>query len=189
MEQSVAEPIEQQVKSWLDDIVIGLNLCPFAKRPRRGDQIQISVSAAESLESLMTCLMEQCFELENSSADKLETTLVVVPRFLQNFNDYLDALYLAEQLIQENRWKGIFQIASFHPEYQFQGTEKEDPENLTNRSPYPIFHLLREQSLEYAIEAYENAGDSTEHIPQNNRETIQALSVSARRSLFGYLYR
>ena len=175
--------VVQQVDSWLENVVLGLNLCPFAKVPRDNQRIKIHSSKATSLEPLLLDLVEQCLILEASSPDELETILMVTAGFLSDFDDYLDALHAAQMLIVDQGWQGVFQIASFHPNYQFESSQPEDCENLTNRSPYPIFHLLREQSLELAIEAY---GD-TDSIPENNKTAIESLTETARKSLFAYL--
>jgi len=175
--------IQQQIENWLDDVVIGLQFCPFAQRPRQKNQIQIYISQAESIEQLMVCLVEQCQQLLNTPSEKLETTLVVVPELLADFDDYLDCLYLAEQVLEAQGWQGVFQIASFHPQYQFEGTEIDNLENLTNRSPYPVFHLLRENTVSESTAAY---GD-TSVIPENNKRTIASLSIKRRKELFNFL--
>lgn len=175
--------IKQQVEHWLDNIVIGLGFCPFASHSREQNLIDIVIDTSNSLEGLMSSLVDQCIRLNQTPRKELETLLLVIPELLGNFDDYLDCLELANQLITEQGFDGHLQIASFHPDYQFEGTEPEDSENLTNRSPYPIFHLLRQASVTDAIAAY---GDTAE-IPNKNKETISALSNKTSNALFHYL--
>lgn len=172
--------IASEVEKWLDNVVIGLELCPFAKRPRRLGQIDIVISSAESIEVLLMELLDQLACLESLSKQKVETMLLVFPNLLSDFDDYLDCLYLAEELMIQQGWRGIFQLASFHPQYQFDGTAQDDVENLTNRSPYPIFHILREQSLSVAIESY---GDTAE-IPKRNTRKLKGLGIEQLKRLF-----
>lgn len=174
------QSILKEVESWLDEVVIGLKLCPFAKQPRLKKQIHICISKAESIEELMLCVVEQSHQLEKKTAEELETSLIVIPDLLDNFDNYLDSLFLAEQVLDAQGWQGIFQIASFHPRYQFEGTALNDIENLTNKAPYPIFHILREASVSKAADAYGN----TALIPEKNKETIANLSTQRRRQLF-----
>ncbi|EKM32495.1 hypothetical protein VCHENC02_1951, partial [Vibrio harveyi] len=140
--------ITEQVNQWLNDVVIGLNLCPFAAKPQRNKQIKIFVSEALQEEALLEDILLQLIELSNTEPEKLETTLVVVPNMLQDFWDYNFFIDWVEGLIKQQDWEGIFQVATFHPDYCFGGAEPEDDENLTNRSPYPVFHLIREESME-----------------------------------------
>lgn len=183
METNYSEAkIKSHVESWLDEVVIGLKLCPFAKQPRHQNQIHIQVSDAKSIEALMICLVEECTRLEQTPCEKLETTLIVVANLLESFDDYLDCLFLAEQIIETQSWQGIFQIASFHPHYQFEGTTADDKENLTNRSPYPVFHILRENSLTSVIRAY---GD-TSKIPECNKDTLNNLTQEELDELFKF---
>lgn len=137
--------ITQQVEQWLNDVVIGLNLCPFAAKPQRNKQIKIFVSEATQEEALLEDILLQLIELSTTEPEKLETTLVVVPNMLQDFWDYNFCIDWVEGLIKQQDWEGIFQVATFHPDYCFGGAAPEDDENLTNRSPYPIFHLIRER--------------------------------------------
>ncbi|EOV9521507.1 DUF1415 domain-containing protein [Vibrio parahaemolyticus] len=177
--------ITQQVDQWLNDVVIGLNLCPFAAKPQRNKQIKIFVSEATQEEALLEDILLQLIELSTTEPEKLETTLVVVPNMLQDFWDYNFCIDWVEGLIKQQDWEGIFQVATFHPDYCFGGAAPEDDENLTNRSPYPIFHLIREESMEKVLKHYPDP----ESIPDTNIARVSALSEEERKELFPYLFR
>ncbi|EPA0958635.1 DUF1415 domain-containing protein [Vibrio parahaemolyticus] len=177
--------ITQQVDQWLNDVVIGLNLCPFAAKPQRNKQIKIFVSKATQEEALLEDILLQLIELSTTEPEKLETTLVVVPNMLQDFWDYNFCIDWVEGLIKQQDWEGIFQVATFHPDYCFGGAAPEDDENLTNRSPYPIFHLIREESMEKVLKHYPDP----ESIPDTNIARVSALSEEVRKKLFPYLFR
>ncbi|WP_025535827.1 DUF1415 domain-containing protein [Vibrio parahaemolyticus] len=177
--------ITQQVDQWLNDVVIGLNLCPFAAKPQRNKQIKIFVSEATQEEALLEDILLQLIELSTTEPEKLETTLVVVPNMLQDFWDYNFCIDWVEGLIKQQDWEGMFQVATFHPDYCFGGAAPEDDENLTNRSPYPIFHLIREESMEKVLKHYPDP----ESIPDTNIARVSALSEEERKKLFPYLFR
>ncbi|WP_417877544.1 DUF1415 domain-containing protein [Vibrio sp.] len=177
--------ITQQMDQWLNDVVIGLNLCPFAAKPQRNKQIKIFVSEASQEEALLEDILLQLIELSNTEPEKLETTLVVVPNMLDDFWDYNLFIDWVEGLIKQQDWEGVFQVATFHPDYCFGGAEPEDDENLTNRSPYPIFHLIREESMEKVLKHYPDP----ESIPDTNIARVSALSEEERKTLFPYLFR
>lgn len=176
----------ESVKKWVEDIVVGLNLCPFAKRELLADRVRFFVSEAETEEQLLMDLHSELNLLNDD--DGIETTLLMHPAVLQDFSDYNQFLDYAEGLLVELELDGVYQIASFHPDYQFADTEPDDVENYTNRAPYPILHLIREQSLERAVANYLNP----EQIPERNvallrdlgREKILALLDGC--SLDGY---
>ncbi len=175
--------ITSEVQCWLDQVVIGLNLCPFAAEPQRKRQIRIYVSPAVAEEDLLGELQAELRHLAQTPASTVETTLVVIPGLLETFEQYNDFLALADLLLVQLGWEGEFQVASFHPHYCFAGVEADDPSNLTNQSPYPILHLLREASIEQALAHYSNP----EMIPERNVEQMRQLSPSQRRQLFPYL--
>ncbi|NDJ81100.1 DUF1415 domain-containing protein [Vibrio campbellii] len=179
------DAITEQVDQWLNDVVIGLNLCPFAAKPQRNKQIKIFVSEASQEEALLEDILLQLIELSNTEPEKLETTLVVVPNMLQDFWDYNFFIDWVEGLLKQQDWEGIFQVATFHPDYCFGGAEPEDDENLTNRSPYPVFHLIREESMEKVLKHYPDP----ESIPDTNIARVSALSEEERKKLFPYLFR
>jgi len=178
------QKITDDIDLWLDQVVIGLNLCPFALKPYKNKQIRIVVSDCKEEACLLEQLQNEFQRLENTSVSELETTLVVPHAMLENFLDYNEFLNDVDALIESNEWQGTFQVATFHPNYQFGGTLPEDAENLTNRSPYPILHLLREASLEKAIDRYPHP----EQIPENNIETVSHLSESEKAQLFPYIF-
>ena len=182
---SNTELITREVEDWLNDVVIGLNLCPFAAKPMRNRQIKTFVSYAETEETLLQDILEQLLELESTSSEKIDTTLVVVPNMLSDFYDYNLFIDWIEALLRQQNWQSIFQLATFHPNYCFGGTDPEDAENLTNRSPYPIFHLLREDSMEKVLKHYPDP----ESIPDKNIERVESLSESEKQQLFPYLYK
>ena len=167
MTEQVIKPVQQ----WLENIVIGLNLCPFAKREWTKNRIRFTVSDANSEERLLENLNS---ELELIFGDdSIETTLLIVPELLQDFYDFNQFLDLADRLIEQMDFTGIFQIASFHPNYQFDGTEPDDVDNYTNRSPFPILHILREESLEKAIANYPDA----DKIPERNIALLREMGI------------
>jgi hypothetical protein len=177
--------IIENTQQWLENVVIGLNLCPFAKRPFACDQIRIAVTETHEPLEILNIIKLELDLLDVSPKETLETTLVVTPNALLDFYDYNDFLSRAEMKIKKSGYKGVFQIASFHPRYQFQGTAADDVENLTNRAPYPIFHLLRESSLEAALSEYPNP----ESIYEQNIQTMQNLDQERKARLFSYLFR
>ncbi|KJG00130.1 hypothetical protein UA32_09630 [Photobacterium angustum] len=175
--------IEQTVQQWLNDVVIGLNLCPFAAKPQRNKQIKIHVSSDKTENDLLESIYLQLKELDETAPQELETTLVVAPYLLEDFEDYNQFLDLVEGLVVQLGKSGIYQIASFHPDYCFYGTEPEDAENLTNRSPYPIFHLIREESMEKVLKHYPDP----EAIPERNIDCVENLTPEQIKQLFPYL--
>ena len=171
------------VDRWLSNVVIGLNLCPFAARPKKLDLIDIVVSDAQSLEQLLADIQAEMKRLVETPASTLETTLVCTPHLLADFEEYNSFLDITDRLLVQSGYDGILQIASFHPNYQFDGTLPDDPENLTNRSPVPIFHLLREVSVSEALEYY----SEPEKIPARNIAKMKSLTAAEKQHLFHYL--
>lgn len=184
MSNSKDQQIHQQVTQWLEDVVIGLNLCPFAAKPNRNKQIKIAISHATREEALLEDILTELVELHSCEPEKLETTLVVVPYMLSDFMDYNFFIDWVEALIKQQDWEGIYQVATFHPNYCFGGADPEDDENLTNRAPYPIFHLIREESMEKVLKHYPDP----ESIPDTNIERVSNLSEAERKKLFPYLF-
>ncbi len=178
------QKIEREVQQWLEDVVIGLNLCPFAAKPNRNKQIKIFVSEATTEETLLEDVLQELMNLDSKTAEELETTLVAIPNMLQDFMDYNFFLDWVDALIKQQDWEGTFQIATFHPDYCFGGAEPEDDENLTNRSPYPVLHLIREESMAKVLKHYPNP----EAIPDTNIARVEALTSEERRKLFPYLF-
>jgi uncharacterized protein len=169
----------QDTKHWLEVAVIGLNLCPFAKAPYAKNKIRFVISEATDEEALLHQLSDELKLLETTPIDEIETTLIIHPHVLHDFFDYNDFLSTAESLLTEQALDGEIQIASFHPEYQFSGTQKEDPTNNTNRSPYPMLHLLREDSIDRALESDQTA----EAVIERNTKTMRELGGNGWQSL------
>ena len=165
-------PLEQ-TRRWLEQAVIGLNLCPFAKAVHSRGQIRWVESTAADVNALMADLVHELQLLAAADPLAIDTTLLVHPQVLGDFLDYNDFLDLADAALEELGLIGELQIASFHPQYQFEGTAPDDIENLSNRSPFPTLHLLREDSVERAVEAFPEA----ESIYEKNIETLRALGA------------
>lgn len=172
------------VERWLEQVVIGLNLCPFASRPQRENQIRIQICDSDTELGLLETLQAELTLIDEKPATEIETTLLVIPNMLHDFDDYNQFLDLVDALLDEFEWAGEYQMASFHPQYCFAGVAPDSPENLTNRSPYPLLHIIREASIEKVLEHYENP----EAIPGRNIEKVSALSEEEKRRLFTYLY-
>jgi uncharacterized protein len=158
-------------RRWVSGVVVGLNLCPFARRVSEAGLIRYAVTAAADSETLLEDLSRELRALAAVSRAEVETTLLIHPRALLDFLDYNDFLAEADRLIRDLGLRGVIQIASFHPEYQFADTSPDAVENYTNRSPHPMLHLLREESIT------EVAGDAAAlaTIPQRNIETLRRL--------------
>jgi uncharacterized protein len=144
-------------RAWVDEAVIGLNLCPFAKAVQVKQQIRYVISHAEQETDLQKDLTNELIHLRDSNPETLDTTLLILPRVLQDFLDYNNFLDTADATLVEHELEGEIQIASFHPDYQFADTEVTDIDNYTNRSPFPILHLLRESSIDRAVESFPDA--------------------------------
>lgn len=157
------------VRRWVEDLVVGLNLCPFAGRELVNNRIRFVESAATTEEQLLGTLEAELALLNNDAA--IETTLLIHPDVLQDFFDYNQFLDTADRLLEQMELEGVYQVASFHPDYQFADTAADDAENYTNRSPYPLLHILREASLEKSIDAYPDV----EQIPARNIERMNSL--------------
>lgn len=167
-------------RTWLEKAVIGLNLCPFAKAVHIKDQVRYIVSAASSAEELLQDLVKELEVLAESNAEKIETTLLIHPYVMNDFLDFNDFLDVADGAVEELDLDGILQVASFHPYYQFADTNIDDIENFTNRSPYPTLHLLREESIDKAVEAFPEADE----IYEKNIRTLKDLGLEGWRKLF-----
>lgn len=161
----------QATRAWVEHAVIGLNLCPFAKAVQAKALIRYVCSDARDTSALLAELRAELQRLADTPMEAIETTLLVHPQVLQDFLDYNDFLAEADTLLQHMGLDGTLQIASFHPQYQFAGTDADDIENATNRSPYPTLHLLREASIERAVAAFPEA----EAIYEANQRRLRAL--------------
>ncbi|MFC1773259.1 DUF1415 domain-containing protein [Pseudomonadota bacterium] len=170
------------VRHWVETVVVGLNLCPFAKRELVNDRVRFSVSEAETEEQLLVDLQAELELLNNE--ETVETTLLIHPRVLQDFFDYNQFLNYVDRLLTQMELEGVYQVASFHPDYQFSGTRPVDVENYTNRSPYPMLHLIREDSLERAIASYPDP----DRIPERNIELLERLGRDKMQALLQACY-
>jgi uncharacterized protein len=167
--------IAAHTRRWIERFVVGLNLCPFAAPVLRAQQLDIVVCAETTMPEMANALLDQFDRLQNSAECEVATSVLVFSDALADFDEYLDFLALADELLYESGLEGVVQIASFHPQYQFDGTALHDVANFTNRSPYPMLHFIREAAVSRALENYA----SPEQIPQRNIERLHALGGAA----------
>ena len=165
------DDIAASVRKWVSAFVVDLDLCPFAGRELKKHRVRFATTGASTEDALLSALRSELDLLERDSA--VETTLLIHPHVLQDFYDYNQFLDLADNLLRQMDLEGVYQIASFHPDYQFSGTQPEDAENYTNRSPYPLLHLLREDSIDRAIQDYPDI----DQVPVRNTERMSALGI------------
>lgn len=158
---------------WLEQAVIGLNLCPFAKGVHTKGQIHYVVSQAQDAEGVILDLHHELEALAEANPEKRDTTLLILPQAFEDFLDFNDFLAVADAMVDELELGGILQVASFHPRFQFEGTEVDDVTNCTNRAPYPTLHLLREDSIDKAVDAYPEA----EMIYERNMQTLEDMGL------------
>ena len=175
----VADPIDA-TRRWVERAVIGLNLCPFAKAVYVKQQVRFVLSDASTPEALLEELAEELVLLRDTDPDQVDTTLIVHPDVLTDFLDYNDFLDNADAAVEALDLHGVIQVASFHPDYQFAGTMPDDISNYTNRSPYPTLHLLREASIDRAVEAFPDA----DVIVERNVKTLDGLGHAGWARLF-----
>lgn len=168
----VSDPAAETL-CWVRTVVIGLGLCPFAARVVENGQLSIRISDADSPEALLQHLLDELQQLEQVPAEETDTVLLVHPGVLQDFDDYNEFLGLVDLLLEQEGFEGVFQVASFHPDYRFGGVSADDVSNYTNRSPYPMLHIIREHSLEQAIASFPDV----DAVPQKNIETMQKLGA------------
>jgi uncharacterized protein len=174
-----AVEIVAATRRWIEKAVIGLDLCPFAKAVYVREQIRYRVSGAETPEELLDDLLEELETLAKADPEAVDTALLIHPYVLGDFDDYNDFLEAADAAVAGLGLRGVLQVASFHPDYQFAGTQPDDVENCTNRSPYPMLHLLREASVERAVAAFPDPA----RIFEKNRETLRRLGHEGWRGL------
>lgn len=173
------EEILAATRHWLEKAVIGLDLCPFAKAVYVKDQIRYVVSRAESPDALLADLTAELQALVAADPQEIDTTLVIHPHVLKDFLEYNEFLGVADAAVAELDLEGVLQIASFHPRYQFAGSDPDDIANATNRSPYPMLHLLREASVDRAVAAFPEAAE----IYERNIATLRRLGHEGWRRL------
>ena len=173
-----AEPIVA-TRRWLERAVIGLNLCPFAKAVVAKGQVRYVLSAATTPEALLEELAYELVRLQQTEPEQVDTTLLIHPQVLTDFLDYNDFLDTADAAVEALELEGEIQVASFHPDYQFADTAYDDVGNCSNRSPYPMLHLLREASVERAVAAFPDP----DAIVERNLETLEKLGIEGWRKL------
>lgn len=171
--------VQQETQAWLEKAVIGLNLCPFAKSVHVNQRLRYVVSHAATPEDLLKELAHELLLLRRSDPEEIETTLLIHPQVLTDFLDFNDFLGAADALVEDLELDGELQIASFHPDYQFDGTAPADISNYSNRSPYPTLHLLRESSIERAVDTMAD----TDAIYQANMATLEKLGLDGWKAL------
>lgn len=170
------EAVEKQVRLWLEQFVVGLNLCPFARPfvvPGKlgADRLRIVTCLSEEPEALRNAFLQELDFLQTNSEQEVATTLLVFPMALQSFDDYLDYFDDAQTLLAQAGLEGLLQLASFHPDYQFEGEADGAASHFSNRAPYPIVHLLREDMMERVLQDFLNP----ENIPAQNIATLEEI--------------
>ena len=167
------EQVLAEMRRWIEQAVIGLNLCPFAKSVYVKNQVRLVVSHARHLDAFLDDLDRELELLKTTPAEQIDTTLLIHPTLFPDFLVFNDFLDLVDQVLDEHELEGVIQVAPFHPAFQFEDTEPDDADNLTNRAPYTALHLLREASIDRAVES----GDSAEDIVERNLKTVRALGI------------
>ena len=173
------QEVLDKTRLWLEKAVIGLNLCPFAKAVYVKNQVRLVVSHARHADDLLEELDRELDLLAATPAEEVDTTLLIHPTLFEDFLDFNDFLEIAEGVVDEHGLEGVVQLASFHPRFQFEGTEPEDMGNYTNRAPFAILHLLREDSVERAVEAFPEA----EAIFEQNIQVLEKLGHTGWKAL------
>lgn len=176
------QDIRAATQTWLKSVIIEYNICPFARRELERGSIRFSVNRDSDIEQCLLHLIDECNRLE--ADPEIETTLLIYADAFAEFDAYLDFLEIAESLLIEQGYEGVYQLASFHPDYCFQGSDPDDAANYTNRSPHPMLHLLREASIEQAVTAHPDP----ESIPQHNIELTRKLGLAKMQALLSACY-
>lgn len=167
-------------RHWIEKAVIGLNLCPFARAVYVKNQVRIVVSTARHLDAFLDDLDRELDLLVNTPAEEIDTTLLVHATLFPDFEVFNDFLNVVDDVVAEHELDGVIQVAPFHPLFQFEGTAPDDVTNATNRAPFPTLHLLREDSVERAIET---AGGDADAIVERNLQTLRDLGADGWRAL------
>ena len=168
-------------REWIEKVVIGYNFCPFARPVFEPDLIKYAVDHSDNVAAVLETLYQSCIELRES--DEIATTLVIFDNCAQDFDDYLDVLAMAERLMDQSGFTGEFQLASFHPDYQFDGEDADAPGNFTNRSPYPALHIIRERDIELAMKGKHDSSA----IYQRNMRKAEILGCAHLKTLLDEL--
>jgi uncharacterized protein len=167
-----------QTKKWIVDVVVGCNFCPFAAREVKRGSIQYEVLNDATSKNILETTAQMFEKLDADNT--IETSLLILPNDFEIFTSYLDMVEKAEKLLEKEGYEGIYQIASFHPQYLFAGSNNEDPSNFTNRSPYPMLHFLREDSVSKAVDSHPNIDD----VPAQNIAFAQEKGLDYMQKLF-----
>ncbi|MEH6589391.1 MAG: DUF1415 domain-containing protein [Halioglobus sp.] len=165
---------ERHIRAWLETFVVGFNLCPFARPYLNTDQLRISVCEATSPDELRRAFLSELDVLQRSTEEEAATSLLVMPNALADFGQYLDFLDEAQDLLESCSLEGMFQLASFHPDYCFEGESPDAEGNYTNRAPYPVIHLLRENMLTRVLADF----PEPEAIPGKNVEAMERMGLA-----------
>lgn len=168
---SMSDLIEKHIRAWLESFIVELNLCPFARPVVASDSLRIAVCESEDLNQLHRAFLVELDLIQQSSEQEIATTLLVMPNALADFDEYLMFIDNAEALIEELGLDGTIQLASFHPEYLFDGEAEDSASHFSNRSPYPVIHFLREEMLSNVLEEFPNP----EQIPLRNISTLEKI--------------
>ena len=179
------EVIIAETQSWIEAVVIGLNLCPFAAAPFRQGRIRYAVSRAQTPEALLRDLYEELKAIEAAGPAQVETGFLIHPWALPDLDAHLDFMLAVDGLLFETGLEGELQVVGFHPDYQFADTEPDDPANYSNRSPYPMLHILREESVERAADSHPDV----DQIPEDNIARMQALGLARMQALRAACFR
>lgn len=169
----------EHTQQWLEEVVIGLNFCPFAKREIRKNAVRFILNESGDMHETLEQLVAECQFLD--AHPETETTLLILPNAFEDFLYYLDLTEMAEDLLAEQGYEGVYQVASFHPEYCFADTDTDDAANYTNRSPFPMLHLLREASLDIAIDNFPDI----DSIPETNMQKARNLGTQFFKAILG----
>lgn len=173
------DEVLNQTRHWLEKAVIGLNLCPFAKAVYVKNQVRLVVSHARHADDLLEELDRELDLLVATPAEEIDTTLLIHPTLFEDFLDFNDFLEVADGVVSEHQLDGVIQLASFHPRFQFEGTEPDDISNYTNRAPFAMLHLLREESVDKAVESFPEA----DAIFEQNIQTLEKLGIKGWKAL------
>lgn len=173
----LAQQIIDQTKKWINDVVVGCNFCPFAAMPVKQQRVHYRVETSASINTCVDALLEEMKRLDDDL--NIETTFLIFPGSFTQFDEYLDLVSLAEKKLRQHGYEGIYQLASFHPLYLFANSFQEDAANYTNRSVYPMLHLLREESITKALEHYQQP----ESIPARNINFAREKGVAYMKML------
>lgn len=172
-----AEQVIAQTKKWIEDVVIACNFCPFAAREVKRNTVHYVVEPSIDIAACLHTFINECIRMDEDAAT--ETCFIIYPLAFKNFDDYLDFVSLAEALIEREGYEGIYQVASFHPQYCFEDADENDAANYTNRSVYPMLHILREESIEAALDHYADP----EEIPERNMKFAREKGVAYMKML------